>query len=114
MWGQGQLKVQDINLRDPGEKKLKISKLLFLPQTALFSMQNFTGSSIVLFSSFCVTYFCQKMNLKIWHMDIFEAFARYESHFQTDWREFWLIYIPYIHDTHIVRFFLKILIWEIL
>ena len=35
------------------------------------SMQNLTGSSIVLLSSCCVAYFGQKTDLKILPMDIF-------------------------------------------
>ena len=47
-------------------------------------MQNLTGSSLVLFSSFCAAHFGQRTNLKILPIDIFEDFGRYESHFQTD------------------------------
>ena len=85
MSGQGQLKVQDMNLRDPGEKGENFKAAIFATKKNIVSMQNFTGSSMVLlFSSFCTAYFCQKTNLKILHMDVFKAFGRYESHFQND------------------------------
>ena len=57
-------------MRDPGEKG-----------------KNFKAGTFVIkgFLSFiCVHTLVKKMNLKILHMDVFEAFGRYESHFQTD------------------------------
>ena len=72
-----------MNLRDPGEKGENFKAVIFAT-TSIISMQNFTGSSMVLFSSFYMAYFCQKTNLKILHMNILKAFGRYESHFRTD------------------------------
>ena len=67
-------------MRDPGEKGQNFRAVIFATKSFL-SIQNWTGSSMVLFSSFYVVYFGQKANLKFFHMDIFEAFGRYESHF---------------------------------
>ena len=50
---------RSVNLRDPGEKGENF-KAVILPQKSIVSMQSFTGSLMVLFSSFCMTYFCQK------------------------------------------------------
>ena len=47
-------------------------------------MLTVTGSSFVLFSSVCVANFGQKMNLKIFHVGIFEGFGRYQNHFWTE------------------------------
>ena len=48
MWGQSQLKVQDMNLRDPGEKGENFQSFFFATKN-IVSMQNFTGSSFFLY-----------------------------------------------------------------
>ena len=70
-----------MNMRDPGEKGQNFKAVILA--TKVF-MQIVTGSLMVLFLTFCVTEFGQKTNLKHLHMDIFEAFGRYESNFRTD------------------------------
>ena len=99
------VKVKTWILEIPVKKGENFKAVIFTTKKHFFSMHNFMGSSMVLFSSFCMTYVCQKTNLKIFHMDIFKGFGRYESHFRTDWLAICHIYSQYIHDTHIVRFF---------
>ena len=70
-------------IKDPGEKKTKILSCYFC-RKELFFYGKLDGSSMVLFSSFCVTYFGEKTNVKILPIDLFEAFGRYESDFRTD------------------------------
>ena len=62
MRGQGQLKVQVMSLRDPGEKGENLKAVIFTTNS-IVSVKNFTRSSMVLFSSFGMAYFCQKTNL---------------------------------------------------
>ena len=69
---------------DSGEKGENFEVVIFVTKSFL-SMQSLTGSSIVLFLSVYVAYLGKKTNLKILHMEIFEAFVgRHESHFLTD------------------------------
>ena len=74
MCGQGQRKGQDMNLRDPGKKGENFKAVIFT-RKSIVSMQNFTGSSIVLFSSFCI-FLVKKKNE-------FENFTY--GHFQSFW-----------------------------
>ena len=91
-------------MRDPGEKVENFKVVIFAIKIFLW-MQDLTWSSMVLLSSLCVSvlHTLVKTNLKILPMDIFETSGRYESHFRTGC--LWHIYCPYMHGTHIVRFF---------
>ena len=75
-----------MNMRDPGEKGENVKAVIFAKNNSFdifdtrndqsfVSMQNMTGSSMVLFSCFYVAHFGQKTNLKNLHVDIFEAFG---------------------------------------
>ena len=59
MCGQGQLKGQDMIMRDPG-KKVKMFKVVIFVIKSCLLMQNLTGSSMALFLFFCVAYFGKK------------------------------------------------------
>ena len=81
MWGQGQLKGHDYE--NSRWKKWKFQRCYFAI-TNFNSMQNVTGSSMVLFYSFCVAYFGKKKN----------GFENYTSgHF----RSFWTIWKPFLY-----------------
>ena len=76
-----------MTMLDPDEKGKNVYVVIFYHKKLSFDAQ-FNGVSIgllvmVLFSHFCVAYFGQKTNLKIFPLDIFETFGRLESHFRT-------------------------------
>ena len=84
MWGQGQLKVQDMNLWDPGEKMCKFQSCYFCRKKHCVDAELYGefNDAIFIFSMLYIV--VKKINLKILYMDIFKAFGRYENHFQTD------------------------------
>ena len=110
MWGQGQLSVQDMNLRESGEKGEKFKAVIFTTKN-IVSMQNFTGSSM--------SYF----HLSVWHIfvkkRIWKFFTWTFSKLLDDMKAIFEpidlkfgIYIVNIYMTHILYGFLKIFIFK--
>ena len=74
---------QDMNMIDLGEK-VQTSKLLFLPRKKLSFPADLDGDFNGAIFIFLLCILWSKTSLIILHMNIFETFGRYESHFQTD------------------------------
>ena len=93
-------------MRDLGKNGENFKAVIFAAKSFV-SMQNFTGSSLVLFSSFCIAYFCQKTNLKFFIWTFSKLLDDMKAIFEPIDLQFdiYIVNTEYIHDTHIVRFF---------
>ena len=84
MWGQGELKRQDIITWSHDYMIPAIQgenfKIVIFAMKSFLSMQRLAGDSLELFSSFFEYLYGKKTNLNILPMDIFDAFGIYESH----------------------------------
>ena len=111
MWGQGQRKGQDMNLRDPGEKRWKFQSCYFYHKKHCFDAEfygEFNGAIFI----FLYGIFLSKNgfeNFSYWHFQSFWTIWKPFSNRLTC--DLAYTYIVNTYMTHILYGFLKILIF---
>ena len=103
MWGQGQLKGEDMIMRDPDEKGENFKICYFCHKKLSLDAKfdgGFNGDIFVFL--YCIIWSKNEFENFTY---IFEASGRNESYFRIDWLEIWHMYSLYMHNTHAVRFF---------